>query len=247
MLDNKTIETMEAKDTCLYIHTRENDGGIFYVGIGNKKRPYTKDSRSKHWHNIVKKHGYNVTIMVENLTWSEACELEVKMIAFYGRIKPYRKNPNYGCLINKTDGGDGAKGNVPSKETRQKLSKALKGKKKPEGHGENVGKANKGVKRAESTKQKITEDLNKRYANGWVNPMTGRNHTDEVKQTHSKLMKGRYVGSKNASAKTLLDKETGVYHECIKELAEVLGRNYSGFLRTLQKQTEKGICKYLYV
>ena len=77
--------------------------------------------------------------------------------------------------------------------------------------------------------------------------MTGRNHTDEVKQTHSKLMKCRYVGSKNASAKTLLDKETGVYHECIKELAEVLGRNYSGFLRTLQKQTEKGICRYLYV
>jgi len=100
------------KDTCLYMHTRKSDGRIFYIGIGNEDRPTDKNGRNKYWCNTVNKHDYNVTILVNNLTWERACELEVIMIAFYGR-----KDTVGGPLVNLTDGGDGHKN--PSEEARR--------------------------------------------------------------------------------------------------------------------------------
>jgi hypothetical protein len=119
----------------LYMHTRKTDGGIFYIGIGNKKRTKSKRNRSEHWHNTIKKYDYVISILAENLSWERACELEIKMIAFYGRQKPNPKNLNYGCLINQTDGGDGYsggfawnKGITPTDEVKSKISNTLKGK-----------------------------------------------------------------------------------------------------------------------
>lgn len=109
------------KDTCLYMHTRKTDGGIFYIGIGDKDRPTEKSGRNDHWYNTVNLYDYDVTILVDGLTWEEACQLEINMIAFYGRRKPYPNNPNYGCLVNMTDGGQGAKGREVSEETREIL------------------------------------------------------------------------------------------------------------------------------
>jgi hypothetical protein len=100
------------KDTCLYMHTRKSDGRIFYIGIGDKDRPTEKRGRNTHWYNTVNKHDYNVTIILEGLTWKRACELEVFMIAFYGR-----EDKVGGCLVNKTDGGEGHKN--PSEEARR--------------------------------------------------------------------------------------------------------------------------------
>jgi hypothetical protein len=109
------------KDTCLYMHTRKSDGRIFYIGIGDKDRPTDKNGRNNHWYNTVNKYDYDVTILVEGLTWEEACGFEIKMIAFYGRRKPNPNNPNYGCLVNMTDGGQGAKGRIVSEETRETI------------------------------------------------------------------------------------------------------------------------------
>jgi hypothetical protein len=109
---------MEIKDTCLYIHTRKSDGGIFYVGIGDKKRPYSKYRRNRYWRYIVNKHDYDVTILKTNMSWEQACDLEIKMISFYGR-----KNKKKGCLVNMTDGGDGTKGAIISEETKEKMRK----------------------------------------------------------------------------------------------------------------------------
>jgi hypothetical protein len=118
---------METQDTCLYIHTRKNDGGIFYIGIGDEKRPYSKANRNQYWNNVVNKYDYNVTILKTNMSWEKACDLEIKMIAFYGRIIPYKENLNYGCLVNMSDGGEGNKGAVWSEESRLNHS----GKKNP--------------------------------------------------------------------------------------------------------------------
>lgn len=109
---------MEIKDTCLYIHTRKNDGGIFYVGIGDKNRPYSRANRNQYWHNVVNKYDYDITIIKTGMSWKEACELEIKMIAFYGRIIPSKENLNYGCLVNMSDGGEGNKGAVWNEESR---------------------------------------------------------------------------------------------------------------------------------
>jgi len=104
------------KDTCLYMHTRKSDGRIFYIGIGDKDRPTDKSGRNNHWYNTVNKHNYDVTIIVNGLTWERACELEILMIAFYGR-----EDKAGGCLVNMTDGGQGAKGRKMTEKTRQIL------------------------------------------------------------------------------------------------------------------------------
>jgi len=99
----------------LYTHIRKSDGRIFYIGIGDKNRPYQKHGRNRYWHFIVNKDEYEVKILVENITWERACELEKNMITFYGR-----RDKGLGPLVNMTDGGDGACGVIPSKETIQK-------------------------------------------------------------------------------------------------------------------------------
>jgi hypothetical protein len=73
---------METKDTCLYIHTRKDNGRIFYVGIGTIKRPYSIDNRNRFWKSVVKKYGRDVTILKTDMSWEDACQLEIMMIAF---------------------------------------------------------------------------------------------------------------------------------------------------------------------
>lgn len=130
------------KNTCLYFHLKP-DGEIFYVGIGNLKRPYSKVRRTKFWWNIVKKYGYEIKIVSENLSWKRACRKEILYIRYYGR-----RDLGLGNLINQTDGGEGAKGHIISNETKKKLSEALKGK---PAH-------NKGKSLSEETKKKISKN-----------------------------------------------------------------------------------------
>jgi len=94
----------------VYVHTRATDGSIFYVGKGEGKRAWSKN-RNKHWKNIATKHGYNVTILLNNLTEEQAFILEKQTIATLGRES----------LCNMTDGGDGIWNCIRSNETRQKL------------------------------------------------------------------------------------------------------------------------------
>jgi hypothetical protein len=77
--------------------------------------------------------------------WVEA---EIFWIAYFRTL---------GCdLLNRSDGGDGAKGHKPSLATRRRLSVALKGKKKPTpAEIERIASLNRGKKLSESTKSKI--------------------------------------------------------------------------------------------
>lgn len=105
----------------VYLHKRKTDNSVFYIGIGNNKRPYVKSNRSKFWKNEVNKHDYNVEILSNNLTWENAQEAEIYLINLYGR-----RDNNTGCLVNLTDGGDGSPGTIVSNETKCKISKKLK-------------------------------------------------------------------------------------------------------------------------
>jgi hypothetical protein len=106
------------KDTVVYIHRRNDTGEVFYVGIGNEKRPYKKERRTKHWKSIVNKHGYTIEILKTDLTWEEACEEEINLIKLYGR-----KDLGLGTLVNMTDGGEGCNGFKHSEETKKKISR----------------------------------------------------------------------------------------------------------------------------
>jgi predicted GIY-YIG superfamily endonuclease len=195
---------METQDTCLYIHTRKNDGGIFYIGIGDSKRPYSKHSRNRFWRFVVNKHDYDVTILKTNMTWEEACDLEIKMISFYGR-----KDLGLGCLVNMTNGGDGSKGCIPNEETRKKLSKRSEGK----------NNARFGVVVSYETRKKMSK-IHK-----------GKTISDETRKKMSKSLKGRTCSEEtkkklkqnSTRSKKIICSITGKIYGCITDAAIELG------------------------
>jgi hypothetical protein len=91
----------------LYRHIRLDKNEVFYIGIGKEdeekyRRAYDKNRRSALWKSIVKHHLYEVEIILDNLTWKQACEKELEFINLYGKIKD-----KTGTLANITSGGDG--------------------------------------------------------------------------------------------------------------------------------------------
>jgi hypothetical protein len=97
------------------------------------------------------------------------------------------------------------------------------------------------------TKRKIGDKTLERLSNGWVNPMTNKNHTKETKQKQRDCKIGKYDGSKNPNSRKIKDNITGEVYECVKDLSNSLGKNYSAFIRTIKDQMSKGNCRYSYV
>lgn len=129
----------------VYAYLRK-DKSPYYIGKGKDNRAY---NHSKNDSIKTPKNKSNIIFLETNLSEVGALALERRMIRWYGR-----KDNNTGILRNRTDGGDGvtgykhttenkakigkassgrvhAKGRIPSAETRKKISKANKGKKKP--------------------------------------------------------------------------------------------------------------------
>ena len=100
---------------CVYRHRRLDTNEIFYVGIGNDKRPYDFNKRNRWWKNIFNLTGINVEVLYDNLTWEDSCELEEFLISIYGR-----KDISTGTLVNLTNGGDGI---VDYKHTKEHINK----------------------------------------------------------------------------------------------------------------------------
>lgn len=111
------------KKICIYRHIRLDNNTIFYIGIGYLKRAYSKANRNKHWLNIINKTDYEIQILKSDLSWEDACELEIALIDYYGR-----RDLKTGTLVNLTDGGEGSYGRIVSLKTKEKLSKGRLGK-----------------------------------------------------------------------------------------------------------------------
>lgn len=144
----------------IYRHLKQ-DGEVFYIGIGKEnKRAYDKKGRNKFWRDTVSKYEYEVQILKRDLTWKDACELEIILIAHYGR-----RDLRLGTLVNLTDGGDGQEN--PSEETRKKMSDAKQGiggethyfygVPKTDEHKQKLREAKLGTKRTTESKNKATE------------------------------------------------------------------------------------------
>jgi len=106
----------------VYRHIRLDKNEPFYIGIGSSKyynRAYRHKSRSDFWKKVANKGGYEVEILMDDLTWEQACEKEKEFIKLYGRID--LKN---GCLVNMTNGGDGALNAIISEKTRKSVAEA---------------------------------------------------------------------------------------------------------------------------
>ena len=147
---------------------------------GMKEYNRYQNDVNKYWKNIAKK-GYEVEVLLEDLTWEQACEKEREFIALYGR-----KDLGTGILQNLTDGGEGGSGRVLSEETRRKISEIQKGerhhyygKSLSEEHKRKLSESQKGKTLSEETKRKLSE------------VMKGKTFSEEHKRKISETNKGR--------------------------------------------------------
>ena len=124
----------------IYRHIRLDSNQPFYVGIGSddkyKRAKSTKD-RNKHWKNIVSSNDYKIDILLDDISWEEACEKEIEFISLYGR-----RDLGTGTLVNLTNGGDGSLNRKMSNKTRQALLKANKGKRLTDSHKGRISENN---------------------------------------------------------------------------------------------------------
>lgn len=157
----------------VYSHTRVDTGKIFYIGIGSDKRylrAFSKKGRNSHWHKIINKTDYVVTILLDGLTWEEACNEEILLIKKLGR-----KNEG-GILVNITEGGDGFKSNH-SQKTKDQIRDFYKGKSYEEIYGR---------ERAEEQRSTRSEGVSRVW----------KNRTQEQKEALSKKISEKTTGRK---------------------------------------------------
>ena len=180
---------MKENRFCLYFHINPITIEIFYVGIGNSKRPFNFDHRSKFWKNYVNKYGEPIVEVVETeMSWEWAQLRERYWIRKIGRRKetyngqPIPTRRIEGPLVNFTDGGEGGYGckwNVGRKHTEKATENIRKG-----------GFSNK--KHTEETKNKMSEShKNNDFEGHWK----GKSHSEESNKKRSETMKKRRAES----------------------------------------------------
>lgn len=185
----------------VYAHFRLDINKPFYIGIGSKpkyKRAFETKKRNNLWGKIFNKTECDSRVIFDNLTWSEACEIEISLISHLGRI-----DNNTGILTNLTDGGEGAIGVIFTDERKKKISNSLTGKKlsyervkkcKLRRHSaetiEKIRKNKTGLKASEATKAKMR-----------VTNMNGIN-----------------AAAKKIS-KIVINTQAGIYYESVREAA----------------------------
>jgi hypothetical protein len=140
-------EQIVPQDFYVYVH-RTFSGRVFYVGKGQGKRGWSDQSRNKHWHNIVNKHGLVVEVVESGLQEWYAFELECGLITLYGRE----------TLCNMTNGGEGTSGRVPSEKHRLALSKPLS-----EKHRLALSAALKGKPKSEKTRLAMSKPKSEKH------------------------------------------------------------------------------------
>ena len=141
-----------------YAYLRE-DRTPYYIGKGKGNRAYKK----KRGKINPPKDKSRIIFLKQNLTEAEAFKHEIYMIGVFGR-----KDLGTGILHNRTDGGEGSSGWVPSEETRRKISEASKG------NTYMLGKT-----LSEETKRKMSETRK------------GKTHSEETKKKQSEVKKGK--------------------------------------------------------
>lgn len=203
----------------VYTHTRNDNGNIFYVGIGlNEKRAYEKvrNRRNDHWHRIVNKHGYTVNITHTDIVWEEACKIEQYLISFWRDVLGKK------ALSNITDGGEGSAGLIMSDEAKLKMRNKELGTKQSDETRKKHSETMKKVVRSTDFREKVRQ------------ASLGRTHNEESRK---KISIAR-TGAGNGKARKVINTVTGEIHDTLKAAALSIGMPVG----TLQHQLS-GYCK----
>ncbi len=144
----------------------------------------------------------------ENLTENKSFNLEIELIKIIGRSDEWREEKIKGPLTNMTDGGDGmcepslktrllisnnSKNIKPSKEAKQRMSLAQKGKSK------NNAAKRKGKIIKTSTFHTAGKGNGMYGKTGSLCPFFNKKHTDANKKLLSELKKGKHTGKDNVN------------------------------------------------
>lgn len=141
----------------VYRHIRLDKNEPFYIGIGSDSTYYRankKSQRNIHWKRIVSKTKYSIDILIDDLTWDEACEKEKEFISLYGR-----KDLNKGCLVNMTDGGDGTVNAIIKDYQRKAVADSNKKRVFTEEDRKRMSLRQTGKKHKEESKIKLSNSL----------------------------------------------------------------------------------------
>lgn len=196
----------------VYIHRRATDGRPFYIGKGkHKKREKisqfaraNEKKRNRIWQNVFKKHGLVIEIFAHCKDDKEAQQLEIELIAEYGRI-----DNKTGCLANMTDGGDGHAGLVASNALRKIRSLHAK-KKRSEAFVKSIRAARKNGGNGGVVKKgdKLPESWCLAISRGVTGP------------------RNAWYGKPSPVSKKVINKKTGEIYGSVARAAEAEGINW---------------------
>lgn len=204
----KVEEAIKSGKFYTYVHIRNDNNKVFYVGKGKGRRVLGKTSRNRWWKNIADKHGFHAEILFIHYDETSSFKAE----EFF--IKSFREQ-GYD-LVNQTDGGEGASGYKHTDEVKLKMRANNLGKTLTEEHklkisnslsGENnhnFGKkfsiehllnmrnARLGKKHSDKAKEKMSAGRT-----GDKNHMYGKTHSVEAKEKISRIHKGKNISDEH--------------------------------------------------
>lgn len=161
-----------------YLRSKDSEiapsGTPYYVGKGKNKRAWKKGLHEVH----PPTDSSNIVLIAENLSESQAFELEKQLIAEFGRV-----DLGTGILRNKTAGGLGGAGTVKSDETKNKIRNSLTNSEVPRKHSKET-RAKMSASRTKANRS--PETLAKMAAS-----LTGRTLSEEHKAKISAATKGK--------------------------------------------------------
>ena len=213
------------KNKIVYRHRRLDTNEIFYVGIGSLERAFSKKGRNNLWKKVVNKAGYNVEIIADDLSWEDACELEIFLIQNYGR-----RDLKTGSLVNMTDGGEGRLNHISEKRGIPRTE-------------EDIMKIKNGmIGFCLTPEQRILSNLNKpRGKNHHFfgnSPMKGKTHSDESRRKMSgKIIECTITKLRWYTVKDCAD-YSGINRNTLKSRLNGLLKNNTTFIYVTDDKTE---------